>query len=195
MDKLPEHVVKNVESIINLQTQQEKNIPTHQRTLEAIASAFGQPWFLYAQIILFITWSICSYLAQIGTLGQGIPQFDLHDQGLDAVALLISTGVLIYQTRQEKLNDERSHLVLQLNLLTEQKITKLIALVEELRVDLPDVRNRYDLEAELMQKATDPQAVFNILQETLQQVSVEANRQISEKGEASIEPESGENAR
>jgi len=55
MDKLPGHVVKNVESIINLQNQQEKNIPTHQRTLEAISSAFGQPWFLYAQIIGSVT--------------------------------------------------------------------------------------------------------------------------------------------
>ncbi len=189
MDKLPGHVVKNVESIINLQNQQEKNIPTHQRTLEAIASAFGQPWFLYAQIILLITWIICSYLAQISLLDRGFPQFDLRDQGLDAAALLISTGVLIHQTRQEKLNGERSHLILQLNLLTEQKIAKLIALVEELRVDLPNVRDRYDLEAELMQQATDPQAVFDIIQETLQQVSVEADRQILEKEEALIEVE------
>jgi uncharacterized membrane protein len=81
---------------------------------------------------------------------------------------LISTGVLIYQTRQEELSEERSHLMLQLNLLTEQKIAKLISLVEELRVDLPDVIDRDDLEAEIMKQATDPEAILGALQQNLE---------------------------
>jgi hypothetical protein len=36
--------------------------------------------------------------------------------------------------------------------------------VEELRVDLPDVKNRDDLEAEMMQQATDTQAILGVLQ-------------------------------
>ena len=48
-----------------------------------------------------------------------------------------------------------------------QKIAKLIELVEELRQDLPTIRDRQDLEAQIMQQATDPQIVLNILQENL----------------------------
>ena len=87
--------------------------------------------------------------------------------GVDIAALLIATGVLVQQTRQDKLAEQRSHLTLQINLLTEQKIAKLIELMEELRGDLPTVRDRHDLEAQIMQQATDPQVVLNILQENL----------------------------
>ena len=88
--------------------------------------------------------------------------------GLDMAALLIATGVLVQQSREDKLAEQRSHLTLQINLLTEQKIAKLIELVEELRADLPTIRDRYDAEAEIMQQATDPQVVLDILQDNLE---------------------------
>lgn len=56
---------------------------------------------------------------------------------------------------------------MQLSLLSEQKITKLIALVEELRRDLPNVRDRIDLESEIMQQAANPQQVLEVLEEVL----------------------------
>jgi len=172
MEQLPEHllpeqVLKNVNTIISRQTQQEREIPIQYHILEKLATAFGQPWFIYAEIFFFVAWGACSHLANIGILSPNFPRFNLRDQGIDVASLLISTGVLIHQTRQEKLSDERSHLILQLNLLTEQKIAKLIALVEELRVDLPNVRDRYDLEAEMMQQAADPHVVLDILKKTL----------------------------
>jgi uncharacterized membrane protein len=86
---------------------------------------------------------------------------------IDFGSLLISTGVLIRQTRQEKLAEQRAQLMLQLNLLSEQKIAKLIALTEELRRDLPSVKDRYDPEAEVMQQAADPRVVLDTLQENL----------------------------
>ena len=62
-------------------------------------------------------------------------------------ALLTATVVLIKQNRLAKIEEQRAHLDLQLNLLTEQKTTKLIDLIEELRLDLPMVKNRHDPEA------------------------------------------------
>jgi len=132
-----------------------------------VAASFGQPWFLYFQLIFFVTWWFGSQLIYGGLTQWHVPTFNLHEQGLDVASLLISTGVLIYQARQGTVAEERSHLTLQLNLLTEQKIAKLIALVEELRTDLPNVRDRHDSEASEMQKTTDPQIVLNALKETL----------------------------
>jgi uncharacterized membrane protein len=56
---------------------------------------------------------------------------------------------------------------LQLHLLSEQKIAKLITLVEELRSDLPNVGDRHDPGAEAMKQAVDPHAVLDALEETL----------------------------
>ncbi|MEH2144817.1 DUF1003 domain-containing protein [Nostoc sp.] len=81
--------------------------------------------------------------------------------------MLVTTGVLIKQERQEKLAEQRAQLSLQLNLLSEQKIAKLIGLVEELRQDIPNVKNRSDPEAEMMKSPTDPHAIINVLEETL----------------------------
>ncbi|MBW4605180.1 MAG: DUF1003 domain-containing protein [Calothrix sp. FI2-JRJ7] len=168
----PEHVLKNIEAIIALHAHYEESVPTHQRILEKIAATFGKAWFLYAEILFFTVWGICSHLADIGVLTWEFPRFDLHEQGIDVASLLISTGVLIYQARQEEMSTKNSHLTLQLNLLTEQKVAKLIALVEELRSDLPNVQDRHDPEAEVMQQRTDPQVVLDILQENLKQVVV-----------------------
>jgi len=40
-------------------------------------------------------------------------------------------------------------------------------LVEELRTDLPNVKNRDDVEAEAMKQMTDPQAILDALQQKL----------------------------
>jgi uncharacterized membrane protein len=169
---VPDAVLKNIETIIELETRHQYSLPLHQQIIEKMAASFGQPWFLYFQLIFFMSWWFGSQLIN-GRLAQWhVPRFNVYEQGLDVASLLISTGVLIYQARQEKVAEERSHLTLQLNLLTEQKIAKLIALVEELRTDLPNVRNRHDSEASEMQKTTDPQVVLNALKETLNATAI-----------------------
>jgi uncharacterized membrane protein len=84
-------------------------------------------------------------------------------------AWLTATIVLITQTRQGKLAEQRAQLDLQVSLLAEQKTAKLIALIEELRRDLPNVQNRHDPQAAVMEQATDPQAILSAMEETLQE--------------------------
>jgi uncharacterized membrane protein len=170
---LPETILKNIESIISLQSKQSENTPFHQRTIEKIAVGFGEPTFLYFQIAFFLIWGCVSYFNPTALILWNLPDLDFKQDWIGITSLLISTAVLVSQTRDGKLSEERSLLMLQINLLTEQKIAKLIALIEELRTDLPDVHNRQDLEAELMKQATDPQIVLEILQEALEQANIE----------------------
>jgi uncharacterized membrane protein len=162
---LPEMVIKNIQAIADRQEHHLQNSSTHQRVLDKITAVFSRSGFLYFQIIFFMTWWLCSYLSNQHILPADFPRFDLREEGLGVGGLLISTGVLIHQTRQEQVSEERLHLMLQLNLITEQKIAKLISLVEELRTDLPNVKNRADLEAEIMQQSIDPQAILEVLQQ------------------------------
>jgi uncharacterized membrane protein len=163
-EHLPPQVIKNVETINRHQDRHRQNTNADRRLLNKIAGVFGRPQFLYFQIIFFTIWIGCSSLAERNIIAKNFPLFDLHLHGLEIAALLISTEVLIDQTHQEKLSKEQSHLMLQLNLVTEQKIAKLISLVEELRTDLPNVKNRDDLEAEIMKQAIDPQAILEVIQ-------------------------------
>jgi uncharacterized membrane protein len=164
---LSEQVVKNIETIIGFQAKEAQKLPWRDRLVEKIAAFFGKSEFLYLQLLFFTIWVFCTHFAS-GPLPFGLPLFDAKGMGLDIAALLIATGVLVQQSRQDQLAEQRSHLILQINLLTEQKIAKLIELMEELREDLPLVRDRHDLEAQIMQQATDPQIVLDILQENLE---------------------------
>ncbi|MGB7087486.1 MAG: DUF1003 domain-containing protein [Phormidesmis sp.] len=165
---LPEPVIKNIEKVIGLQADQESHLPIHERVLVKVAQAFGRPQFLYCQIIFLAVWWTCSRLAEARLNAWNVPLLDLRGQAIDVASLLIATGVLVRQTRQDKISEQRSHLMLQINLLNEQKIAKVIGLIEELRTDSPDIENRYDWEADIMQKATDPQVVLDIIEENLE---------------------------
>lgn len=168
---LPQQVIDNIETVIGFQAKQEQTEPLHEQILHKISAVFATSQFLYAQLIFFAIWSIWSHLTGDVTLPFDFPKYDLQNQGLDTASLLIATGVLVRQSRQEQLGEQRSHLMLQISLLTEQKTAKLIGLLEELRTDLPDLQNRRDWEAEIMQQSTDPQVVLNILQENLNHVA------------------------
>jgi uncharacterized membrane protein len=167
-EALSDQVIKNVETSISHQDRYRHEATVDQRVLDKISAIFGQPQFLYFQIAFFTLWGVYSHLVNADRTPPVFPLFDVREEWLEVSSLLISTIVLIYQNRQERLSAQRSHLILQINLLTEQKITKLISLVEELRIDLPDVQNRDDLEAEMMQQATDAQAILGVLQQSLE---------------------------
>lgn len=167
---LPEHISQNIETIIALHTRHEKDVPRHQQVVEAVTAFFGRPVFLYSNIIAIALWILPNVLPS----GFGVPQFDPPpfpwlEFTISTGSLLMTAGVLIRQNRQEKLAEQRAQLALQLNLLSEQKVAKLIALIEELRHDLPNVKNRYDPEAEMMKEAADPHVVMEALEETLAQ--------------------------
>jgi uncharacterized membrane protein len=80
----------------------------------------------------------------------------------------MTTMVLTTQNRQAKQAERRAELDLQVNLLSEQKITKVIALFEELRRDMPAVPNRDDPVATAMTHAVDPHDVISALESTFE---------------------------
>ena len=165
IDSIKDPIAKNIETISSLRIQESSNVTNHQQILESVAIFFGQPIFLYLLLFLFAIWISDNFLATLVPFD--LPKFRWTDDGLGAASLIISTGVLIRQTRQEKLAEQRSQLTLHLDLLVEQKTAKIIALLEELRTDLPNVNNRHDQEAHMMKEVADPIAVLEAIQETL----------------------------
>ena len=184
---LPEQVIKNIKTVISLQADQEQKVPLQERIIGKITAAFGHSQFLYSQLAFFACWGLISYFAEPRLTAWGLPVMNLQNHGLDTAALLITTGVLIRQSQQDKIAERRSHLMLQINLLNEQKIAKVIELIEELRTDTPDIVNRYDWEASIMQKSTDPQVVLDILQENLDHVQDQDDDSLDELQAAHLE--------
>ena len=159
-------VSQDVESVASIRARAEQRLDKHQRMMEALTAALGRPRTVYVTLSIVVGWVAFNVMSPQMFGWQRIdppPFFWL--QGMVALsALLMTTMVLITANRQTRNAEERSHLDLQVNLLAEHKVTKLIALLEELRRDLPMVRDRIDREADDMQEAVDPHAMLAALE-------------------------------
>jgi uncharacterized membrane protein len=158
---LSEHISQNIADIVDLQeTETDASSPV-QRHLERISGAMARPAYIVGLLAVASGWITFNVIrTRLGAEPIDPPPFSWLQGTLTLVALLTATVVLIAQSRQTRLSEQRAHLDLQINLLTEQKVTKLIHLVEELRRDLPGVRDRDDPHvAVLTQKADAAQVV------------------------------------
>ena len=157
---------QEVESVASIRARAEQRLDKHQRMMEVLTAALGRPRTVYATLSMAVGWIAFNVAAPklFGWRCMDPPPF-FWLQGMVALsALLMTTLVLITANRQTRNAEERSHLDLQVNLLAEHKVAKLIALVEELRRDLPMVRDRIDREANAMQEAVDPHAMLEALE-------------------------------
>lgn len=167
-------VVENIESIVDLHMRSEKRISHHQRVIEAVTANLGRPRFFYLILLFVAMWiGVNLLLPHLGIGSFDPPPFSWLQGIVSLSALLMTTVVLITQNRHGKLDDLRMHLNLQVNLLIERKVTKLIDLVEELRGDMPSVENRHDPQAEAMKEPVNPHQVVKSLHQTLQEAATE----------------------
>jgi uncharacterized membrane protein len=167
--ELKDFIGQNLDAIVEYQTRSEQNLDQHQRIIEAITKNVGRPRFLYGTLLVVVLWVVVhEVLALFGITFFDPPPFSWLQGLITLSALSVSIMVLITQNREAKQTEHRRHLDLQVTLLVEQKVTKVIALLEELRRDLPSVQNRVDPHAEAMQETVDPQAVLNALKVMLQ---------------------------
>ena len=163
---LSDHIDQNIESVVALQRKEWESTSPSQRRAERVGRFMGRPAYLVGLIVAIIIWiAVNLALKSLGDTPWDPAPFEMLQGLVTLTALVTTTIVLIAQNRQTKLEQQRSHLGLQLNLLTEQKVTKLIHLLEELRRDMPMVPNRHDPQAAILQERADTQQVLSAIQE------------------------------
>jgi len=157
---------QNIAAVHEFYTREEQKRSPSQRHYESIGGFVGRPAFLVVIVLFVLVWiGVNLALIAWGKVHFDEPPF-IWLQGLTGLAaLLTTTVVLIKQDRVAKLGEQRAHLDLKVTLLIEQKTAKLIDLLEELRRDLPNVKNRHDAGAAVMQQAMSPEGVLAALDE------------------------------
>lgn len=160
-----QNVENNIKAIESLRIQEDKQASRHQRLIERTTGLLGRPRTIYILLTLTVGWMLWNEIApRYGWRCLDAPPFFWLQGLVSLVALLLTTMVLTTQQRALRQQEQRSHLDLQINLLAEQKIAKLIELVEELRRDLPII-DREDLVAKAMTQAVDPGNIVSVLEE------------------------------
>jgi uncharacterized membrane protein len=152
------------QAVIAFRARQHEAVGRHQRLIERVNLALGRALTIYITLAIAIAWVAFNLAAP--TFSWKVvdpPPFNRLQGAVGLAALLMTTMVLTTQNRQARDAEQRSHLDLQVNLLAEQKVAKLIALIEELRRDLPNVLDRKDALADAMSNAVDPGALIEAL--------------------------------
>jgi uncharacterized membrane protein len=170
---------EHAETIAALRARADHQMSTSQRLVESFTANIGRPSTIALLLGLIAVWVVWNWLEK--RAGRDVldpPPFFWLQGTIALYAALISTFVLATQNREKRHGEQRAYLELQINLLAEQKTAKVIQLLEELRRDLPSVRDRVDHQAEAMQMPVDTAAVMNVLEETLDNPT-EADMRIS----------------
>jgi len=163
-----DQISQNLGAVLNFYSREDQKISRSQRILERISLVIGKPTYLGFILLGVVLWMGANILLhRVGRTAFDPPPF-FWLQGLVGLgALLTATVVLAKQNRFSKLAEQRAHLDLKVTLLTEQKAAKLIDLLEELRRDLPNVKDRPDPEAAALQQSMNPDLVLAALDEDI----------------------------
>jgi uncharacterized membrane protein len=165
-DSLADRIDQNIEGVVALQRREWEQIGPSQRRVERISRFMGRPLYLVCVLGLAALWISGNAIApHFGYTAVDPAPFEMLQGMLSLTALITTTIVLIAQNRQTKLEQQHTHLGLQVNLLTEQKVTKLINLIEELRRDMPMVKDRHDPQAVQLQEGADTEQVLSAIED------------------------------
>jgi uncharacterized membrane protein len=158
-DDLSSALRRNIQALEDRRRQEAAAAPAEARVAEAITRFTGSMRFVYVHLALYGAWIVVN----LGVV-PGLPKFDPSFVVLAMVAsveaIFLSTFVLISQNRMAAAADKRADLDLQVSLLTEHELTKLVELVS-MMAERAGVRANADPEIEEIKKDVAPEAVLD----------------------------------
>lgn len=164
-DELPPSVSENIDTITAFYQRHEEHLSVPQTIIEKMSVILGSPGYVAASVVFMIGWIVANLVGlELGYEEVDEPPF-FWLQGIIAVnAFIISTTVLIRQNRMQKLAQHHARLDLQVNLMTEEKTSKIIAMLDALRRDIPGMPPPTDQEATDMAQPADAEAVLAVIE-------------------------------
>ena len=156
-------LARNIHMMEERRDRDEATASFEERVADAITRFTGSMRFVYLHVVLFGLWVIVN----LGIV-PGIPKFDPSFVILAMVAsveaIFLSTFILISQNRMTAAAEKRAELDLQINLLAEHEVTKLVTMVSAIAARL-DVRTEVDDEVTELKEDVAPETVLDEIEE------------------------------
>lgn len=156
---LDEILERNIQTLMERRKQEAATVTKHEGVALAIGRFIGSFGFIYVHLVLFGGWILAN------TVGvPGLPMFD-PDLVLVATfaaieAIFLTTLVLINQNRMSAVTERRAELDLQISLLTEHEVTRMLHLVSAMAERL-NVRSAVDEEIEELKQDVEAAEVLD----------------------------------
>ena len=157
---------RDIETIVELRLAAERQVSRQQRFIERITGTLGRPLAVYVIMGVVVLWVIANATSLVMV---DKPPFSWLQITASLMALFMTFFVLTTQNRQNHLFEQRRQLDLQVTLLTERKVSKLLELVDELQRRMPQTENIEDPEIGVMKEPVDPGTAMTSLNKTFQE--------------------------
>lgn len=162
--ELADVVHRNIDALLEVRQKFERTQTRQDRIAGAITAFTGSMTFLYIHAVLLILWLVINM-----GLFPGVKPFDPFPFVMLAMiasveAIFLSTCVLISQNRAAALAEKRAELDLQINLLTEHEVTRLIELVDAMARHM-GVGEEETPDVEQLKKDVAPEVVLKEIEE------------------------------
>lgn len=166
VDALPTSTRENIELLAAFKDREESQLSGTQLLIEKISRFFGSSAYFAFSLVFIIGWILVNLWGmRAGWQHVDPPPFSALQGLVSSNALLLTVAVLIRQNRMAHMAEHRAHVDLQVNLLTEQKATKILQLVDELQRELSAIRRRPDEEVAELTKPADAHALLHAIKE------------------------------
>jgi uncharacterized membrane protein len=159
LDALPGHVEQVLQATQKLHTDHHKRATRLERIVEGLVNRLARPAIFLAVVLLMACWIGLNLVMPVFTTAFDPQPFAILSLAASVAALGITLLILTTQRRDTLFNQHRAQLTSQMALLSEQKLAKIIALIEESRIDNPLLHNRVDERAETMATPIDAAAI------------------------------------
>lgn len=155
---------RNIRALERRRAREAAEASFQERLAASITRFTGSMQFVYLHLAIFGAWIV----ANVGVI-PGAPRFDPSFVILAMIAsveaIFLSTFVLISQNRMAALADKRAELDLQISLLAEHEVTKLVAMVSAI-ADRLDLETEVDQEVPELKQDVAPEVVLDEIEES-----------------------------
>lgn len=184
---------KNIAAVMKAQHEVTQARTTEARISDRITKFSGSMSFVYIHAVWFGLW----ILLNVGVIH--IPQvsefdpfpFSLLTMIVSLEAILLSTFVLISQNRLAQVNERRAELDLQVNLLAEQKATKILDMLDQMARELDGMSHRFnfkpDPEVQALKVSPEPQEVLAVIDQTVKAEAETIERKVEQEVDEAVE--------
>jgi uncharacterized membrane protein len=161
--RLAQVVERNINTLVEIRNHMEQRKSTQDRIADWVTWFSGSMIFVYIHLAWFGIW-IAINLGWTGIKPFDPFPFSLLTMIVSLEAIMLATFVLISQNRISEIADQRADLDLQINLLAEYEITRVLTLVDAIANHL-GLEVGHDPEVDELKSDVSPEVVLNEMEE------------------------------
>ena len=154
---------RNLQSILNKERLAQSDSTYGQRFAGYVAAFCGTMTFVWIHVVIFTLWIAYNTSPWVSVHYDPLP-FAFLNFSLSIEAIFLSAFILITQNREAQLDKQRSHLDLQINLLTEQGNTQMLKILRSI-ADKVGADFEEDPDMQLMEQTTQPERLLDQINE------------------------------